>query len=44
MLPVRLPNSDLSNDTKRTLDCWREVDAFNKAVADAEKELFAAWK
>ncbi|KAI3625160.1 hypothetical protein CBS9595_000521 [Malassezia furfur] len=32
------------NDTKRTLDCWREVDAFKKAIADAEKELFAAWK
>lgn len=33
-----------SNDSKRTLDCWREVDAFNKAIADAEKELMAAWK
>ncbi|WFD01672.1 hypothetical protein MOBT1_000348 [Malassezia obtusa] len=32
------------NDNKRTLDCWREVDAFNKAIAEAEKELFAAWK
>ncbi|WFC99344.1 hypothetical protein MYAM1_002088 [Malassezia yamatoensis] len=32
------------NQETRTLDCWREVETFRKALADAEKDLFAAWK
>ncbi|WFD40711.1 uncharacterized protein MJAP1_003699 [Malassezia japonica] len=30
-------------DNNRTLDCWREVDAFKQAIKGAEKELMAAW-
>ncbi|SHO78949.1 Uncharacterized protein MSYG_3298 [Malassezia sympodialis ATCC 42132] len=28
----------------RTLDCWKEVEAFKKAMADAEKTVMATWK
>ncbi|AYO42699.1 hypothetical protein DNF11_1749 [Malassezia restricta CBS 7877] len=28
----------------RTLDCWKEVEQFKNAFAEAEKELMAAWK